>query len=114
VVDRLELVRVMIRTILMATALLILDAAPIWACAVCFSDPEAPMAHGVVAGVLVLGGIVGFVLIGILGTAMFWVHRSRRLRGAAGVSPRDVTSPAEPAESGKTDRIGGRRSSETR
>ena len=50
------------------------------ACAVCFGDPDSPMAKGVVAGVLTLVGVVGFVLIGIACTGLFWVQRSRRLR----------------------------------
>lgn len=49
------------------------------ACAVCFGDPDSAMAQGVVWGVLVLVGIVGFVLAGVAGTALFWLHRSRRL-----------------------------------
>ena len=49
------------------------------ACAVCFGDPESPMAQGVVWGVLVLVAIVGFVLTGITGIAVFWMYRGRRL-----------------------------------
>ena len=49
------------------------------ACAVCFGDPDSPMAKGVVWGVLVLVGIVSFVLAGVAGTALFWLHRSRHL-----------------------------------
>ena len=47
-------------------------------CAVCYGDPESPLAKGAVAGVLVLMGVVGFVLLGVAGTGMYWVHRGRR------------------------------------
>ncbi len=49
------------------------------ACAVCFGDPETPMAKGVVAGVVVLIAVVGVVLAGIVGTGLCWMQRSRRL-----------------------------------
>ena len=42
------------------------------ACAVCYGDPDSPMAKGVVAGVLTLVGVIGFVLVGIAGTGLFW------------------------------------------
>jgi len=49
------------------------------ACAVCFGDPESPMVKGAVAGVLVLVGVIAFVLIGVAGTGMYWIHRGNRL-----------------------------------
>ena len=49
------------------------------ACAVCFGDPESDMARGVVAGVLVLFGVVVSVLAGVAATGLMWVQRSRRL-----------------------------------
>ena len=52
---------------------------PALACAVCFGDPDSPMTKGVVAGVIVLVSVVGFVLLGVAGTGLYWVHRSRRL-----------------------------------
>jgi hypothetical protein len=48
-------------------------------CAVCFGDPESGMAKGVVAGVWVMIGFVGFVLAGFVGTGLFWLQRSRSL-----------------------------------
>ncbi len=57
----------------------ILQAETVWACSVCFGDPESPMAKGVVAGVLVLVSVVGAVLLGVVGTGLFWVNRSRAL-----------------------------------
>lgn len=49
------------------------------ACSVCFGDPDHPMTKGAVAGVYVMIGFVGFVLTGIIGTAAFWMARSRQL-----------------------------------
>lgn len=49
------------------------------ACSVCFGDPDNPMTKGAVAGVYVMIGFVGFVLFGIIGTAAFWMARSRHL-----------------------------------
>ena len=61
------------------------------ACAVCFGDPDSAMAKGAVAGVLVLVGVVTFVLAGMVGTGLFWVHRSRRIdRDELGASVDDA------------------------
>lgn len=49
------------------------------ACAVCFGDPESQMAKGVVAGVLVLVGVIGMVLLGLVSMGVLWALRSRRL-----------------------------------
>ena len=49
------------------------------ACAVCFGDPESRMAKGVVAGVLVLVGVIGMVLLGVASMGVWWMLRSRRL-----------------------------------
>ena len=57
----------------------ILASPEAFACSVCFGDPESPMSQGVVWGVVAMIGVVGFVLIGVAGTGLFWLHRSRRL-----------------------------------
>ena len=49
------------------------------ACSVCFGDPDNPMTKGTVAGVYVMIGFIAFVLVGVAGTATFWMVRSRRL-----------------------------------
>ena len=60
-------------------ALFLLKFAPtVQACAVCFGDPESPMTKGAAAGVIVLVGVVGFVLVGIMGVTAFWIHRGHR------------------------------------
>ncbi len=58
------------------------------ACSVCFGDPDSPMAKGAVAGVYVMVGFIGFVLLGIAGTACFWMVRGRRIN-LSPPSPRD-------------------------
>lgn len=64
------------------------------ACAVCFGDPQSPMARGAVMGVVTLVGIVGFVLAAIAGTGFFWLHRSLKLsRASAALPDGDAASP---------------------
>ena len=53
------------------------------ACATCFGDPDSPMAKGAVMGVIVMIGVISFVLTGIAGTSLFWIHRVRRMNRAA-------------------------------
>ena len=65
--------------VLIGASALIWQAETVWACSVCFGDPESPMAKGVVAGVLVLVGVIGMVLLGVVGTGLSWVSRSRAL-----------------------------------
>jgi len=67
------------RVCLLASLALGAIVEPAAACAVCFGDPDSGMARGVVAGVWVLIGVVGFVLTGVAGTGLFWLHRSRVL-----------------------------------
>lgn len=54
------------------------------ACAVCFGDAESPMAKGAVAGVIVLGAIVSFVLVCVACIGLTWLHRSRRISPPTG------------------------------
>ena len=51
----------------------------LWACSVCFGDPNSPIVHGAKAGVAVLLGIVGGVICGIAAVAIYWVRRARLL-----------------------------------
>ena len=57
----------------------VLVCPPAQACSVCFGDPNSPLVKGAAMGVLVLAGVIGFVLTGVAGTSLFWLHRSRRL-----------------------------------
>ncbi len=63
----------------MAVLALVLTGSDALACATCFGDPDSNMSKGVVWGVVVLAGIVGFVLAGVAGVGVFWMQRSRRL-----------------------------------
>ena len=49
------------------------------ACAVCSGDAESPMAQGAVAGVAVLGAIVGCVLVCVASIGLTWYQRSLRV-----------------------------------
>ncbi len=49
------------------------------ACSVCYGDPNSPMTHGAQAGVLVLLGVVGGVLLLIASLLLFWMRRAAKL-----------------------------------
>jgi len=53
------------------------------ACAVCFGDPASDLAKGAVAGVVALLGVIGFVLVAVAGTGLYWVRRGRRIEAEA-------------------------------
>ncbi|MBI3314215.1 MAG: hypothetical protein HYZ83_08280 [Candidatus Omnitrophica bacterium] len=53
------------------------------ACAVCFGDPNSLQSKGVMWGIFVLLGVVGFVLGAILWTAIAWNYRSKHLSNAS-------------------------------
>ena len=54
---------------------------PASACSVCFGDTDSPLAKGALAGVLVLGSIVYFVVLSFVGFGIFWFVRARKLAG---------------------------------
>ena len=54
------------------------------ACSVCFGDAESLMVKGAIMGAYFLVGVVGFVMLGVVGTTFFWVRRSRQLAAACG------------------------------
>lgn len=58
------------------------------ACPACFGAPESPMGAGLDAGVSVLIGVIAFVLVGVVGVGVFFMHRSRRF-------PRPVDAPID-------------------
>ncbi len=76
------------RFVICCLALLAVISEPVWACSVCFGDPDNPMTKGAAAGVWVMVGFIGFVLLGITGTVCFWYSRSRRL-GLSSPAPRN-------------------------
>lgn len=70
-------------TVLVAAAILAIPAAA-EACSVCFGDPDSRLTRGAFAGVVTLIGIVGFVLVSIAGTSVFFVRRARMLASEPG------------------------------
>ena len=62
----------------LAALAMLAAAAPASACAVCYGDPESPMAIGMNNGILTLLGFVGVVQIGFV--ALFWSFRRRARR----------------------------------
>ena len=60
--------------------LLLLSPTGAMACAVCFGDPDSAMGRGATAGILLLLGVIGTVLLSIIGVTLFWVHRARQLQ----------------------------------
>ncbi len=54
------------------------------ACSVCYGDPNSPMTKGVEAGVLVLLGCIGGVLLLLASLLLFWVRRAANLEAPPG------------------------------
>ena len=59
----------------MLVLLATMPARPVWACAACYGQSDAPMAQGMNWGILSLLGIIGLVLGGVAG---FFVYLARR------------------------------------
>ena len=49
------------------------------ACSVCYGDPNSPLTKGVEAGVLVLLGFVGGILLLLASLLVFWTRRAAHL-----------------------------------
>ncbi len=62
----------------------LLTAQPVLACSVCYGDPNSAMSHGARAGVLVLLGVVGVVLLGLASMMIFWMRRAAKLESQGG------------------------------
>jgi hypothetical protein len=69
---------------------LLLVRSDLFACSVCFGDPNSPMTHAAKAGVAVLLGIVGLVLCGIFAVAIYWIKRAKLLRVQAALRGESV------------------------
>lgn len=65
--------------LLLIVSVLLIATEQVQACAVCFGDPDSRMVKGVVAGVLVLVGVISAVLAGVASVGVCWMQRSRRL-----------------------------------
>ena len=57
----------------------LLIAQPALACSVCYGDPDSAMSQGAKAGVLVLLGVVGVVLLWVASLLLFWGRRAANL-----------------------------------
>ena len=57
----------------------LLIAQPALACSVCYGDPDSDMTKGAKAGVLVLLGVVGMVLLWVGSLLLFWRRRAANL-----------------------------------
>lgn len=58
------------RHIFLVFFLVIIHASPVFACTVCFGDPNSPLTQGIGLGIWVLMGFIGAVL--ILFSILFW------------------------------------------
>ena len=70
----------------------LLTAQPVLACSVCYGDPSSAMTQGAQAGVLVLLGVVGVVLMGLASVLLFWMRRAAQLSVQAEEASRAVPS----------------------
>ena len=60
----------------------LLAAEPALACSVCFGgDPSSSMNQGARAGMLILLGVIGGVLVALSSLFLFWMRRAARLEG---------------------------------
>ncbi len=63
--------------------LLMLQSKDLWACAVCFGDPESQSTKAAKAGILVLLGVTVVVLSGIGGVIVHFWRRAKALEKAS-------------------------------
>jgi len=68
----------MLRIGLMGLLLPLATAAPVWACAACYGDPESPLTQGARDGVLAMVIITYMVMISMIAMFTFSVVRARR------------------------------------
>ena len=68
-----------------ACLVVLLSTQPALACSVCYGDPNSAMSHGARAGVLVLLGVIGVVLLGFASMMVFWMRRAANLASQGGV-----------------------------
>lgn len=70
---KMKRLQVLIAVLLVGTSAILPE--PLWACAVCFGDPNSLMAEGARYGVFVLVAVVGLLLSGIVAIAWRWQQR---------------------------------------
>jgi hypothetical protein len=71
---------------ILASLVALLNANPVLACSVCYGDPNSTMTKGAQAGVLVLLGVIGVVLIGLASLLLFWMRRAAKLKAVEAAS----------------------------
>lgn len=76
----------------MLLAAVLLSPQSLWACPVCFGDPNSPLTHGAKWGVLVLLVVTGGVLVAFASFFVYLFKRSRMMMGHEGGEPRSVQS----------------------
>lgn len=81
------------RVLLAMTALAIARPVPLFACAVCFGDPQAPMTKGLTWGIVALAGFIATVLGGVV---VFFVHVGRT---TSQLKPRTAEAPTPDSKS---------------
>ena len=72
--------------ILLTLVLLLVSAAPSFACSVCFGETDSPMVQGLQVSVLFMVGVTYFVILG--GVATFFVLRLKARR----LAPHETTT----------------------
>jgi hypothetical protein len=64
-----------------------MQAHPVWACAACYGQSDAPMAQGMNWGILSLLGIIVLVLGGVAGFFVYLARRAGEVAVSAPVAP---------------------------
>jgi hypothetical protein len=68
-------------------ALMALSPERLYACSVCFGDPNSPLVQGAKYGVMFLAAIIYTVLFTMAGIVYFWYRRAKALEGAELTEP---------------------------
>ncbi len=71
---------------LLMVSFLTVSASPIWACSVCFGDPNSSMVKGAKAGIIFLAIMIYGLLMGMGGVVAFWVYRAKKLAATNAVN----------------------------
>ena len=64
--------------------ILLLFTNMVYPCAVCYGNPEDPMAQGMNMGILTLMGFIGFVLIMVLSTIISISLKTKKINNSKG------------------------------
>jgi hypothetical protein len=64
-------------------------------CTVCYGDPSSPLTKGAEAGVLVLAGVIGIVLLGFASLFLYWMRRAKQLERALAAAQEVTPIPSD-------------------